>query len=280
MFENLTESFSRLISQYRELQQQSYFYRVTDIQPDIKRNHTLIVIQLVGKSVRMKLPACEVAGDEAMLRGFSPLDIRTITFYATKDKLAVEQPQRMPKYRIVTSLEDYHQTKKLQLALLDQLDKPLPAMTIKAIKESTETIQAMCPEDVNSINDLYYLSQDDIVDIRVSEGQILTTRRDGHTEVMDVAETPDFNAIQSVRLSYMLGYVQAENLVKAAHFNQPRYAILSDNISTLYVKDMVTDQVLVKHPQEVLSSDYNGYSKSDIAKIGYICGQLASVRPD
>lgn len=64
------------------------------------------------------------------------------------------------------------------------------------------------------------------------------------------------------------------------NLEQPRYQLISDNVFNLHIKDIHTGKMLIKTPQEILSSNYLQYSKSDIAKVGYICGQLASVRPD
>lgn len=58
-----------------------------------------------------------------------------------------------------------------------------------------------------------------------------------------------------------------------------RYQILTDNISTLNVLDTLTKEVAALKPEKILFSGlYLLYSKRDILRIGYICGQNAKIK--
>lgn len=55
-----------------------------------------------------------------------------------------------------------------------------------------------------------------------------------------------------------------------------RYQIIADNIINLQIRDTQTHQTFYKRPDEILFSDeYKFYSKEDLVKIAYICGQMS-----
>lgn len=53
-----------------------------------------LTVQVIGKSITFKCSPEEIAGDDKMLRRFSHLDVRTITFYAC-------QEIKKPKVKII-----------------------------------------------------------------------------------------------------------------------------------------------------------------------------------
>ncbi|MCF6776758.1 hypothetical protein L3V83_09270 [Thiotrichales bacterium 19X7-9] len=56
-----------------------------------------------------------------------------------------------------------------------------------------------------------------------------------------------------------------------------RYQIIADNITSLHIMDVETNKTFHKKPSDILFSDeYKLYSKEDIVKIAYICGQLST----
>jgi hypothetical protein len=183
---------------------------------------------------------------------------------------------RSVRYQIVSSLADYRQTKKIELSITDRPGDILPPLSIEQIKKAPDIIPYMHPVDVNSINDLYYLSKDEIVEIRVSDNKIIDLSQEGLTTEYNINDKIDINQIDSTRVSYMIGYIQAEKLVHDAYKKNDRYKILKDNISTLHISDKKTNKEFLKKPTDILfSGEYKWYSKEDIAKIGYICGQLS-----
>ncbi|MCF6765995.1 hypothetical protein L3V82_09435 [Thiotrichales bacterium 19S3-7] len=56
-----------------------------------------------------------------------------------------------------------------------------------------------------------------------------------------------------------------------------RYQIIADNITSLCVVDTQTNKTFHKKPSDILySEEYKLYSKEDIVKIAYICGQMST----
>lgn len=86
-----------VISQYQTLQHEQKgaheVYRIVNrhINDD---GECQLTIQVIGKSITFKCSPEEIAADDKMLRRFSPLDVRTITFYAC-------QEIKKPKVKIV-----------------------------------------------------------------------------------------------------------------------------------------------------------------------------------
>ena len=182
------------------------------------------------------------------------------------------------RYHIVSTLEDYKNTQKIALSIADKPGDILPAMTLQTIKQSQDIIAGMHPVDINSINDLYYLSRDDIVEIRVSGRTILARTNPGQYIEYDVDDTVNWNDITSPRIAYQIGYMRAEKAMQAACKDTFRYKVIRDSISSLHVKDTQTKKVMLKRPADILfSEEYKLYPKEDIARIGYVCGQMSRV---
>ena len=94
----------------------------------------------------------------------------------------------------------------------------------------------------------------------------------------DVNETFDHGNVASKRIAFMIGHMQAEKMMRKAYTQQEKYRVLQDNITTLNVLDTQTSDQILMTPLDILfSNDYKYFSKEDIARIGYICGQMTKV---
>ncbi len=185
---------------------------------------------------------------------------------------------RSVRYQIISTLTDYKRTQKIKLSITDCPGDVLPPMSIKQIKEARDILSQMHPIDVNSINDLYYLAKDKIVEVKVSGEKIMAITQQGVISEYDINDQIDLDKIVSSRLSYMIGSMQAEKLIRETYKKDNRYKIIKDHITTLHVLDNKTSEQLLKKPLDILFSDeYKLYSKEDVAKIGYICGQMTKI---
>ena len=202
-----------------------------------------------------------------------------INFAQLYHRYRVESDQlRQVRYRIVSSFETYKNTSMITLGLTDKPGDFLPPMTLIEVKQSSDIISGMHPIDVNSINDLHYLSIDNVAEIMVSDDKVVAIDRKGMVTEYDLDLPFDFNKAVSTRLSYMIGYIQAEKLVKSMYKNNIEYKITCDNIVTLQIQDN-NGSIFLKEPNDILfSGEYKKYSKEDIARIGFICGQMAHSR--
>ncbi|KTC99391.1 hypothetical protein [Legionella erythra] len=186
---------------------------------------------------------------------------------------------RKVRYQIKSTLEEYRQTSKIILGFTDCPGDLLPPMTIKQIKDSTDIISNMHPVDVNSINDLHYLNNDKVIEIRIMGDEIIAITQSGLVIEYDVNTQIDIDNVISTRVSYIIGHLQAEKLIRKMYKEEERYTVVRDNISTLYILDNLTKESHLKNPIDILfSEEYKQYSKADIARIGYICGQMSGIR--
>ena len=183
---------------------------------------------------------------------------------------------RAVRYRIHSTLADYQKTRKIQLSLTDKPGDFLPPLTIEEIKKMPDILSGLHPIDVNSINDLYYLSHDQVTEVRVQDDMIHAINLDGSVMTYDVNEPFQYQKSASRRIAFMVGYMQAEKMMYKAYTQQERYTVIQDNISTLQVLDSKTNESVLMTPLDILFSDqYKHFSKNDIARIGYICGQMS-----
>ncbi len=180
------------------------------------------------------------------------------------------------RYRIHSTLADYQQHRKIQLSLNDKPGDFLPLLTIEYIKSKPDILSGLHPIDVNSINDLYYLSHDPVIEVRVQDDVIHAINQDGSVNTYDVNDPFQYENSSSRRLAFMVGYMQAEKVMHKAYAQQERYKVMQDNISTLQVLDNKTNESLLMGPLDILFSEqYKYFSKDDIARIGFICGQMS-----
>jgi hypothetical protein len=182
-------------------------------------------------------------------------------------------------YRVVTTLDEFKKSNLIQLCFSDNPGDLLAPMTIEKIKNTPDIMAGMHPIDINSINDLYYLTEDKIVKIIVEGNCIIAYKNNGESINYNVSENFNPDSVSSTRLSYMMGYMQAEKAIKEAFKStNNRFKIIKDNISTLEILDINTKQNFLKNPLDILFSDeYKKFSKNDVARIGYICGQMSSI---
>ena len=185
---------------------------------------------------------------------------------------------RAVRYKIHSTLSDYQNTQKIQLAFTDKPGDLLPLISIDEIKKTPDILSGLHPIDVNSINDLFYLSHDKVKEVMVQDDLIQVVNQDGTLVEYDVNETFDHGNVASKRIAFMIGHMQAEKMMRKAYTQQEKYRVLQDNITTLNVLDTQTSDQILMTPLDILfSNDYKYFSKEDIARIGYICGQMTKV---
>lgn len=185
---------------------------------------------------------------------------------------------QLTKYSIKSTLTDYQKIKKIQLSFNDKPGDLLPLLSIAEIKSSPDILVGLHPVDVNTINDLYYLSEDKISNLTIYDNVIEATNMNGELVRYNAHEPFDHQNIASKRISFLIGYMQAEKLMKDFYTTTTEFKILRDNITTLGVLDTKTNEEFVCSPMDILFSDmYLNFSKKDIGKIGYICGQMSKI---
>jgi endo-alpha-1,4-polygalactosaminidase (GH114 family) len=147
-----------LMKHYQMLQQktqQIYFYKVIDKEICKKRNEKMLVIQVAGKNVFLKMSPKEIAADDDMLRGFSPLDIRTIIYFACKKHFEAKQqkaaePKRNILYRIVA--QTFLRRQKKQMLVIEQVDQAEVITTsVQAASNNPEMIDGFSPRDAHRV---------------------------------------------------------------------------------------------------------------------------------
>lgn len=182
------------------------------------------------------------------------------------------------RYRIITTLNDFKKSNLIQLAFFDNPGDLLAPMSIGKIKQTPDLIENMHPIDINSINDLYYLSKDKVTQITIRDDNLIALTNNGEKVSYKISENINPDAIDSTRIAYMIGYMQAEKVMQKAYAATDKYKIIKDNITTLEISDLNTEKIFLKNPLDILfSDDYKNFSKEDIARIGYICGQMSQV---
>lgn len=183
------------------------------------------------------------------------------------------------RYRIHSTLVDYQKTQKIQLAITDKPGDFLPIMTIGDIKKLPDILSGLHPIDVNSINDLYYLSQDKVSEVIIQGDTIQAVTRDGQIVVYDINAPFDHEHSASKRIAFLIGHMQAEKMMRNAYSQQDKYKVVQDNITTLQIFDSEANEHVLMNPLDILFSEqYRYFSKEDIARIGYICGQMSRVQ--
>lgn len=185
---------------------------------------------------------------------------------------------RKTKYSICSNLEYYKNTGLIQLSYNDKPGDLLPPLSIKEIKNTPDVISGLHPIDVNTINDLFYLSQDKISQLIINENKIQVTNQCG--EICEYDINVDFanENLVSKRVSFLIGYMQAEKLLKENYILKDKYKIIKDNITTLSILNIETNEQTIRTPLDILfSKEYEFFSKEDVSKIGFICGQMANL---
>ena len=183
------------------------------------------------------------------------------------------------KYHICSSLAYYKKAGLIQLSYNDKPGDLLPPMKIVDIKNTPDILSGLHPIDVNSINDLYYLSKDKISNLILDNNTIRVTDQNGKETEYDVNTRFEHETEISKRVSFLIGYIQAEKLMMDTYsVNNEKYKIIKDHITTLHILDNETQEDFLKTPEDILfSNDYKYFSKADISRIGYICGQMSRV---
>jgi hypothetical protein len=180
------------------------------------------------------------------------------------------------RYRLITTLDEFKKSNLIQLAFSDNPGDLLAPISIEKIKKAPDIIEGMHPIDINTINDLYYLSRDKIIKVNVDSDYIIALKSNGQSVTYNISDNIDPDSIGSTRLSYMIGYMQAEKIMREAYTITDKYKIVKDNITTLEILDVNTNKNFLKNPLDIMfSDDYKHFSKKDVGHIGYICGQMS-----
>ena len=115
-------------------------------------------------------------------------------------KVEAEKLQKA-KYSIHSSLKFYKKTKMIQLVYNDRPGDLLPPMTILEIKNTPDILGGLHPIDVNSIDDLYYVSQDKISELVVSVDKIQVRKENGQYIEFDINQKFEHENLASKRIS-------------------------------------------------------------------------------
>ncbi|MBA2649823.1 MAG: hypothetical protein H0U75_09580 [Legionella sp.] len=177
------------------------------------------------------------------------------------------------RYKIISTLEDYKKSNLIQLAFNDNPGDLLAPLSIEKIKKTPDIIAGMHPMDINSINDLYYIINDKIIEMRVENEVVIAINEDGTSTSYNIAGYIDPDTLNSTRLSYMIGHMQAEKLLRDSFSSiltkKDSYKIIADNITTLEIKHVNSNDNFLKHPLDILySGEYKKFSSEDICQ-GY-----------
>jgi hypothetical protein len=147
-----------LVKQYQALQQKTqktYLYKIVDREICKKTNEELFLVQMTGKNVFLKMSPKEIAADDNMLQGFSPLDIRTITYFACKEHFETRQqkavePKRNILYRIVA--QTFSRRQKKQMLVIEQTHKvEVLTTSVQTVSNNPEMIDGFSPRDAHQV---------------------------------------------------------------------------------------------------------------------------------
>lgn len=182
------------------------------------------------------------------------------------------------RYRIITTLDEFKKSNLIQLSFSDNPGDLLAPLPIEKIKKTPDILEGMHPIDINTINDLHYLSRDKIIQIKIDGDNITALTNGGKSIEYNILDNINPDTIESPRVSYMIGYMQAEKLMRESYSIKDKFQIVKDNISSLEILDKEKNQNFLKNPLDILfSQDYLLFSKEDIGRIGYICGQMSNL---
>ena len=180
------------------------------------------------------------------------------------------------RYRMITTLDEFKKSNLIQLSFSNNPGDLLAPISIEKIKKTPDILEGMHPIDINTINDLYYLSKDKIIKVNIDNEHIIALKSDGQSINYNIADKIDPDTIASTRLSYMIGYMQAERAMREVYTATDKYKIVKDNITTLEILDVDANKNFLKNPLDIMfSDDYKNFSKKDVGHIGYICGQMS-----
>ena len=141
-----------LVHQIQELHQvtpHNFAYKIVDKVKCTKTGEEIFVIQIAGKNAFLHLSPHDLVRDDAMLRGFSPLDIRTITYIACHiEKPAREESKSL--YRIVAQF--FSRTKKSEMFTIQPINETVQiTKSAQDISSDPILIRKLGPEDAHRI---------------------------------------------------------------------------------------------------------------------------------
>jgi hypothetical protein len=135
------------IQELNKVNSANFSYKIIDKEFCKKSNTEKLVIQVMGKNAFISIAPQELMLDEYLLRGFSPLDVRTITY------LALNNSQSLPKRSFYKIISQFFSSKKNQEMLTIQNLNANTFITKSAqeISKDPSLIKKLEPEDAHRI---------------------------------------------------------------------------------------------------------------------------------
>jgi len=155
---SIVDYFTWLFKQYQTHQEQSqatFLYKIVDKEMCKKTSQEIFLIQVAGKNVFLRMSPKEIAADDVMLKGFSPLDVRTITYFACKEHFeAIQQKAHQPKQNIlyrIAAMTFSRRQKKQMLVIAQENKGEIITTSVTNVSNNPEMIEGFSPRDAHKI---------------------------------------------------------------------------------------------------------------------------------
>jgi len=156
--QSVIDYFSTLLKHYQAIQQKFQIpslYKIVGKEICKDTSNELFVIQVYGKNVFLRMTSKELAADDKMLSGFSPLDVRTITYFACKEHIE-SNAQKAPHsnrnvlYRVIAMT--FSRRHKKQMLVIEQENKAeIISDSVANISKNPEMIDGFSSRDAHRI---------------------------------------------------------------------------------------------------------------------------------
>jgi hypothetical protein len=129
---------------------QSYIYKITGSEKCKKTGEEKLVIQVARKNVFMTVSPKELVKDENTLRGFSPLDVRTITYLALHPDNKKNLLPKKPFYKIISQF--FSRTRQEEMFTIQEAGSNIRiTKSAREISSSSELIDKFDVQDAHRI---------------------------------------------------------------------------------------------------------------------------------
>ena len=123
-------------------------YKIVGKEKNENTNEDQFIIQVNGKNVFLKLSPSSLMNDEAMLRGFSSLDVRTITYMACQTEKATNKKKSL--YRIIAQF--FSKNRKEEMFSIQEENNIVQIIkSAQEISSNPELIKKFNAEDAHRI---------------------------------------------------------------------------------------------------------------------------------
>lgn len=146
---HFADYFKWLAEQLRAAQQKtapSYVYKIVGKEKCKKTGEEKLTVQVAGKNVFLQFTPKELVMDETMLKGFSPLDVRTITYLA----LQTDKPKQKKLFRIIAQFFS-RQRKEEMFVIQADGDNAQITKSAQELSNDPHVIQNFDPQDAHRI---------------------------------------------------------------------------------------------------------------------------------